>query len=345
MVCDVRVGIFSFDAATVAIKGARPYQEDNLICSFPLGQDCGFAVLSDGMGGHNSGDVASALVVAEMVSQLKGRPDLLQGDGIDIPATLNAAAEAANQRVAAHTETNQETYGMGATLLSVVIRDGALFWVSVGDSPLLLMRDDVLQQLNKDHSMTPQIDMMVKVGALTAEMGRNHPDRSTLTSAISGDPIQKIDCPAHPFPVYPGDVLVVASDGLQFLTNAEIAKVLRDTHDQPSAVVAEALRNSLVLNDHPDQDNAAFVVIKVSNENTDLDSEPKEQRRPKLRKIPAPKPRSPSPELIAAKSRMVKLITTRDEDTVAASAKEPATEADTTEDKHQAHRGKKYRED
>ena len=53
--------ILSFDVATVAIKGMRTYQEDSLISSFPLGQDTGFAILSDGMGGHTSGHVASAL--------------------------------------------------------------------------------------------------------------------------------------------------------------------------------------------------------------------------------------------------------------------------------------------
>ena len=85
--------VLSFDVATVAIKGVREYQEDSLISSFPLGQDTGFAILSDGMGGHTSGHVASALVVAETFSQLKMKDLMLEDGVLNIPATLQEAAK------------------------------------------------------------------------------------------------------------------------------------------------------------------------------------------------------------------------------------------------------------
>lgn len=255
--------VLSFDVATVAIKGMRDYQEDSLISSFPLGQDTGFAVLADGMGGHTSGHVASALVVAEMFSQLKMKDLMLEDGVLNIPSTLEDAAEAANDRVADYVAAHNDSYGMGATLLSVVIRRDKLYWLSVGDSPLLLFRDGALRQLNKDHSMAPQIDMMVKTGALSKEAGRSHPDRNTLTSAISGDTIDKIDCPTRPIALLPDDILIAASDGLQFLSNSVIAKTLKKTQDSHSVDIANALMEALEDLDHPEQDNAAFILIRL----------------------------------------------------------------------------------
>lgn len=255
--------ILSFDVATVAIKGMRSYQEDSLISSFPLGQDTGFAILSDGMGGHTSGHVASALVVAEMFSQLKMKDLMLEDGVLNIPDTLKEAAEAANKRVADYVADHDDSFGMGATLLSVVIRRDKLYWLSIGDSPLLFFRDGVLRQLNQDHSMAPQIDMMVKTGAMTAEKGRDHPDRSTLTSAISGEDIDKIDCPARPIALLPDDILIAASDGLQYLSNAKIAKVLKATQDNHSVDIANALMNEVTGLEDPEQDNTAFIVIRL----------------------------------------------------------------------------------
>ena len=253
----------SFDVATVAYQGARNYQEDSIISHFPLGQTTGFAVLADGMGGHEAGNVASALVMSEVFAQLKINETALDDDGFDIPAALNDMAQNANARIAEYIEKYQETYGMGTTLLATLIHHDKLYWVSVGDSPLFLFRDGMLNQLNKDHSMAPQIEMMVKVGAMTEEMGRNHPDRNTLTSAISGQDIALIDCPAEPTILKDGDILIASSDGLQFLSNEDITATLKGVCDQPGAAIANALLADVKTLDHPEQDNTAFTVVKL----------------------------------------------------------------------------------
>lgn len=263
-----------FDVATAAIKGGRDYQEDSLIANFPQGQETGFAVLSDGMGGHLSGDVASAIVMSEVFSQIKRKEMLLDADVTNISALLNGAAQAANTGITQYVADEPESHGMGATLLACVIRGDDLYWVSVGDSPLFLFRDGELRQLNQDHSMAPQIDMMVKVGAMDPEFGRNHPDRNTLTSAISGAEIDKIDCPDEPATIQPGDIIVVASDGLQFLANDQIAEILRQTQDQPSATISEALLAAIDELDDPDQDNTAFSVIKLGGNTQSAKAKP-----------------------------------------------------------------------
>lgn len=262
----VQADVLSFDVATAAVKGSRSYQEDSVISSFPLGQSTGFAVLADGMGGHLSGHIASALVMSEVFTNLKMKEQMLDDGVLNIPATLQELAEAANKRVSDYVKTDDESYGMGSTLLSTVICRDKLYWVSVGDSPLLLFRDGALRQLNKDHSMAPQIDMMVKTGAMSAEVGHNHPDRNTLTSAIAGAQIDMIDCPSRPIALLPDDIIIVASDGLQFLSNSTIAKTLKSFQKSPSIDIANAFLTALSQLDDPEQDNTAFVIVKLGED-------------------------------------------------------------------------------
>ncbi|MDJ1006660.1 MAG: protein phosphatase 2C domain-containing protein [Paracoccaceae bacterium] len=254
---------FRFDAASVLSLGRRDHQEDALATDFPIGADFGFAVLADGMGGHAAGDVASKIVVTEVFSELMFQSSDVDAMTSDIGEVLRNAAYAANECVRAHTESNPETDGMGSTLLAPVISNGKLYWISVGDSPLLLFRDGKLEQLNEDHSMAPQIDLMVAAGALTEDAAANHPDRNALTSVLFGDEIEAIDCRDDPFLLADGDVLIAASDGLQFLDDREIVAILKGNLAKPAATIARQLLDALENLDDPAQDNVSFAVIKV----------------------------------------------------------------------------------
>jgi PPM family protein phosphatase len=254
----------SFDVASAISKGQRPYQEDALVTDFALGTGLGFVVLADGMGGHAAGDVASKIVVTEVFSELKlqsGDPEAFRQN---LPEILREAALAANECVRGHIEANAETAGMGATLLAPVLVGTSLYWISIGDSPLLLFRDGALRQINEDHSMAPQIDFMIKTGILSEDVGRNHPDRSCLISVLGGEEIPRIDCPAEPLDLRDGDVLIAASDGLQYLTMTEIEDVLITHRDKPSAWLANALLARLDAFGDPEQDNASFAIMKVA---------------------------------------------------------------------------------
>lgn len=254
---------FRFDAASVLSLGQRDHQEDALASDFPIGANFGFAVLADGMGGHAAGDVASKIVVTEVFSELMFQSSDVEGMTADIGGVLRNAAYAANECVRAHTETNPDTDGMGSTLLAPVIDNEKLYWISVGDSPLLLYRDGKLTQLNEDHSMAPQIDLMVAAGAITEDAALNHPDRNALTSVLFGDEIEAIDCRDEPFILADGDVLIASSDGLQFLDDREIIAILRNTLSKPAATIARALLDALENLDDPAQDNISFTVIKT----------------------------------------------------------------------------------
>ncbi|MEM9684739.1 MAG: protein phosphatase 2C domain-containing protein [Pseudomonadota bacterium] len=253
-----------FDVASVLNRGCRDYQEDAIATDFPVGADFGYAVLSDGMGGHAAGDVASKIVVTEVFSELKFQSSNVEDFSSNVVDVLQSAAISANACMAAHTSSNPDTAGMGATLIAPVFVKDRLFWISIGDSPLYLYRDGVLTQLNEDHSLGPHIDYMVRSGMMSEDVGRNHPDRNALTSVLIGEAIERIDCPAKPVRVLDDDIFVVASDGLQFLTNREIRSVLDAHKDDDAGKIADTLLKKLIKLNDPEQDNISFSIIKAA---------------------------------------------------------------------------------
>lgn len=252
-----------FDAASALCQGAREHQEDAVIADFPVGTDIGLVVLSDGMGGHAAGDVASKIVMTEVFAELKfqsGDPETFTRD---MPAILTDALYGANECLAAHIAQNPEARGMGATLIAAVFQNGRLNWASVGDSPLYLYRGGVLRQLNEDHSMAPQIDLMADSGLIDSETARDHPDRSALTSVLGGDEIARIDCPEESFELRHGDVVIAASDGLQFVDDNRIASILSRSRGVPSTDIVRKLLGEIEVVDDPEQDNISMAVIRV----------------------------------------------------------------------------------
>lgn len=111
--------------------------------------------------------------------------------------------------------------------------------------------------------MAPQIDLMVTQGLMDAETARTHPQRNCLTSAIIGQPLAAIDCPDEPFQLLAGDVILAASDGVEYLPEAGIEAILRRGQKSESRTLAEALLSGVKSIEHPEQDNASVVVIRA----------------------------------------------------------------------------------
>lgn len=261
--------LYRFDSASAISRGARPYQEDAYIADFSRGADVGFAVLADGMGGHAAGDVASQIVVTEVFSELTFRRKSYEGNGAALPDILREAAKSANVSIQTYTDANPQTKGMGATLTACVVIADLLYWISIGDSPLFLFRDNTLRQINEDHSMGPQVDQMVQSGALSAEQGRTHPDRSVLTSALFGCEIAKVDCPDTAFDLRAGDMILIASDGLQFLSTDAITRILRERPFARSTDIVDALMDAVKALNDPDLDNVTIGLIQVQYARSD----------------------------------------------------------------------------
>lgn len=299
-----------FDVASAICQGGRDYQEDAIVTDFPFGSDSGVVVLADGMGGHAAGDVASKIVVTEVFSELKFESANFSDFEAEIPDYLTRAAVNANEVVREHVTAHPETRGMGATLVSCVLIENRMYWMSIGDSPLYHYRGGRLQQLNEDHSMAPQIDFMVKSGLLDPEAGKNHPDRNCLTSVILGDRVAKSDCPRTPFELQVGDIVVVSSDGLQYLEDDKIQRILHRYRRKKAAEIAGYLLEAIEALADPDQDNCTFSVIKLNHD------------KPVIRAIRA----KPVGHIDRDTSTVTRVVELEDLDKVAAKVVEKASE-------------------
>ncbi|MEX3015968.1 PP2C family serine/threonine-protein phosphatase [Gymnodinialimonas hymeniacidonis] len=250
---------FDFDIASALAQGTRSRQEDAVAVSFPFGARDGFAILSDGMGGHAAGDLASRAIVSEVFAALTMQESARQAAPSD---ALRGAVEKANTGLKACLAARPDHEGMGGTVVATYLAGRDLHWVSVGDSVLYLFRDEKLSRLNADHSMAPQLDLMAANGAMTKAEAAAHPQRNCLTSALTGETLTEIDCPDAPLELRADDILVLASDGLQYLPDPIIEALLLRARNEPSRIIANDLLEALATLNDPDQDNTSLVVIR-----------------------------------------------------------------------------------
>ena len=252
------------DAVTAADVGRRSRQEDAVVADFSQGSEMGLAVLSDGMGGHHDGDLASRILVTEMFGELffsGARPEAMMKDAKN---TFREALDITNKRLKRHSKSGNISGDTGGTLVSIAVIGQQLRWISVGDSPLYLLRDGNLHRLNENHSMAPQIDLMVRRGVMDAETARNHPQRSCLTSAITGGEIARIDCPDTGLTLMPDDIVILASDGINVLSDGHIREIIDRCQHKKSDCIADELMKAVRQLDVPDQDNISLVVVKMN---------------------------------------------------------------------------------
>jgi hypothetical protein len=151
---------------------------------------------------------------------------------------------------------------MGCTLVGAAITEGGLQWISVGDSPFWLFRGDRLIRLNADHSMAPLLAEQVAAGKMSAEEAAHHPQRNALRSAVIGDSLPLVDLKDTPMALEPGDRLVLSSDGLETLSDDEIAEVLREgAADDPESLAARLLA-AVEARNRKGQDNTTVVIVE-----------------------------------------------------------------------------------
>jgi len=158
-------------------------------------------VLADGMGGAQSGEVASGLAVGAFI---RGLPE--QGS---ISERLQAVAHRANEEIYASSLADPRNAGMGTTLVAAYLDGDALVIAHVGDSRAYRLRDGELARLTEDHSLVGEL---VRSGRLTEDEARGHPQRSVITRALGIETLVKVD--VWNYPLQPGDVILLCSDGL-----------------------------------------------------------------------------------------------------------------------------------
>lgn len=243
--------------AGLQLQGGRPYQEDDFGFLNDLKETDPapsrlLVVLADGMGGHSGGAHASALAVDTFLQTY-------QAPGGSVTERMVKSLNECNERIRVDSEGNPALTGMGCTFVAAAFIDDGLVWVSVGDSPFWRYRNGGIKQLNEDHSMAPLIAQQVTAGALSPEEAARHPHRNALRSALIGEPIPKTDLRESPIRLKAGDKFLLASDGMQTLSDQEIAAILKE--DADALDLARKLLRAVEEKNRRGQDNTTAIVV------------------------------------------------------------------------------------
>lgn len=247
-----------FEIASDQIDGARDYQEDaymvNQLGAAENGDICSLVIMADGMGGHAAGNVASNMVVATFNKTFQSRFPTK-----DIADALTESLTRSNDQIGASVKETPALRGMGCTMVSAYLQNNQLYWVSVGDSHLYLLRDRELIKQNADHSYGAYLDMMKEQGmSMDEQTGMS---RNMLMSAMTGEEISSIDVSEVPVKVRPGDRIIIASDGLDTIGAGAIIQYSSWSSTAKECVYAllKAVEDANKIN----QDNTTLIVIDI----------------------------------------------------------------------------------
>ena len=256
----------AFDIASDQIDGARDYQEDafmvNQLGESDDGDLCSLMIMADGMGGHAAGNVASNMVVATFNKTFQSKfptPDIAE--------VLTDALNRSNDQIRASVKETPALRGMGCTMVTAYLEDNKLYWVSVGDSHLYLIRDRELIKQNADHSYGAYLDMMREQGMEVEEQAGM--SRNMLMSAMTGEEISSIDVSHNPVELQPGDRVIVASDGLDTLGAGAIIQYSSWSETAKECVYAllKAVEDANKIN----QDNTTLIVADIKERGESID--------------------------------------------------------------------------
>ena len=213
----------------------------------PAGNLPNLFVVADGMGGHNAGDFASRYGVSVLTETIRKdrnfNPVKIMRNGI----------EAANREVLAQSRSDPSMSGMGTTMVVCTVVGGYAYIANVGDSRLYLADESGITQISQDHSLIAE---MVRLGELTPEQAKNHPDKNIITRAVGTSDEIRIDF--FDVRLAEGNQILMCSDGLSNMVEDDrMYQILRDsgTDDKARALIDEANANG-------GKDNIAVIVIE-----------------------------------------------------------------------------------
>lgn len=224
--------------------GHRRAINEDAILAVP---EAGIWAVSDGMGGHTAGDVASQIVTEALAA---------------IPVDVAPGARMQKARLAlqeAHEKLQQEAQRrggatIGTTVVVLIVSEQHFVCLWAGDSRLYRLRDGVLHQVSTDHSIVADL---INAGHLSAEEAEHHPHANQITRAVGIGDTLELD--KRRGELAPGDRFILCSDGLtKHVGDAELAELLDRADAERSADIL--IQRAL---DHGGADNVSVIVVEV----------------------------------------------------------------------------------
>jgi protein phosphatase len=245
--------------AAVDTGRARSNNEDSVATD----SEMSLAVLADGMGGYNAGEVASNMATSFIQIELGRwlRQASSQASDAEVRRAMDICVENANRAIFNAANTNPQYAGMGTTLVVAVFRGKRLLLGHVGDSRGYRLRGGRLQQLTRDHSLLQE---QIDAGLITQEQAAFSINKNLVTRAVGVEDTVLLDTHVHE--VIPGDVYLICSDGLSdMLNDGGITQLLLGQEALPST--AQALIDA--ANDAGGRDNISVVLARARGNGKD----------------------------------------------------------------------------
>jgi len=248
-------------SATDAGK-VRSHNEDSVAFDASMG----LAVLADGMGGYNAGEVASgmatAVIVAEMRNALARNSSAatdVRGGGPAAQKLLRDQIVKANASIYQASHSQPQYSGMGTTLVAGLFHDNRVTVAHIGDSRMYRMRGQDLKQVTKDHSLLQE---QIDSGLITPEQARVSANKNLVTRALGIDPA--VEPEIHDYDTQAGDLYLLCSDGLCDMVSDEDIGMALQTLAANLGLCAEQLVQ--MANDNGGRDNISVMLVKIRRE-------------------------------------------------------------------------------
>lgn len=243
-----------YHVTTRSVIGTREEQQDSVFQK--VENQNMMAIVCDGMGGLESGKIAS-MAATEKFKELYERKNPSEG----FPSFLLKAVDILDEFVFQLKNKNGERLGAGTTFTAVVIEKNKLFWLSVGDSRLYILRDNELVRVTRDHNYFLRLDQMMREKEISeSEYQTEAVKGETLISFIGMGGVEVMDLSNAPFQLLPKDTLLLMTDGLyKALSDEEIKECLNMTDIEKAAT---ALINRANEKAQKFQDNTTYAIIR-----------------------------------------------------------------------------------
>ncbi|MBI2069407.1 MAG: Stp1/IreP family PP2C-type Ser/Thr phosphatase [Elusimicrobia bacterium] len=246
---------------TVASKSdqgkVRSNNEDNLL----VDESIGLLVVADGMGGHQSGEVASRMATQILAENLK---NLVKSGAVPEKTNPNVSAQTnqlafcvrlANQAIFEASKRYAQDRGMGTTLSALWLHDGYCSLAHVGDSRAYIARNGTLEQITRDHSLVMD---QVRQGLITQEEAASSNLQHVLSRALGVAETVEADAEEHP--LMDGDFLLLCTDGLTRMVSEKEIKTIIDSARNPDSI-SETLVEA--ANAAGGKDNVSVIVALI----------------------------------------------------------------------------------
>jgi serine/threonine protein phosphatase PrpC len=229
----------------------RSGNEDNFFAEADARR--GVFIVADGMGGHAAGEVASEMAVQIVSRHLLGIASVLAPDSAD---RVEQALKDANRAIYERMQAEVDKQGMGTTASVLVLSDNHYLIGQIGDSRIYLLRDGALKQITKDHSYVQE---QVDAGLLTPEQARYHPYSNVITRCVGAS--EEVAADIYEGEMFPGDVFLVASDGLTGMVDDRRLQQLLLARSGPGRIVDACIAEA---NGRGGLDNITAIIIQVT---------------------------------------------------------------------------------